>query len=109
MELFVFVENLVLESVLYKGNSNIPLLFEILLYLHQVQMKGELILHVVHIVGTRMIDPGIDGLSRGNNLGGIMRGLEPLKFLPLNIRYPGALVTILMGRHFDYPGCHGMV
>ena len=56
-----------------------------------------------------MIDPGIDGLSRGNNLGGIMRGLEPLKFLPLNIRYPGALVTILMGRHFDYPGCHGMV
>ena len=29
-------------------------------------MRGELILHLIHIVGTRMIDAGIDGISRGN-------------------------------------------
>ena len=46
-------------------------------------MKGELILHVVHIYGTRMIKSGIYGLCRGNNLGGMMRGLEALKVYPL--------------------------
>ena len=46
-------------------------------------MKGELILHVVHMYGTRMIKSGIYGLCRGNNLGGMMRGPEPLKVSPL--------------------------
>ena len=70
VEIFVFTDNLVFESVFYKGISNIPLLFELVPRLHRVQMKGEFILHVVHIVGTRMIESGIDGLYRGNNLGG---------------------------------------
>ena len=30
-----------------------------------------------------MIEAVIDGLSRGNNLGVVMRGLEPLQFFPL--------------------------
>ena len=38
MELFVFTNNMVFESVFYKGNSKILLLFEILLRLHQVNM-----------------------------------------------------------------------
>ena len=41
-----------------------------------------MILQVVHISGTRMIETRIDGLYRGNNLGGLI-GLEPLKFFPL--------------------------
>ena len=82
-ELFVFMDNLVFESVFYKGKLNIPLLFEIVLSLHQVQMKGELIWHIVHIVGTITIKAGINGISRGNNLGGMMRGLEPPQFVPL--------------------------
>ena len=31
-----------------------------------------------------MIEAGIYCLSRGNNLGGMMRGLEPLQFFPLD-------------------------
>ena len=46
-------------------------------------MKGELILNILHIAGTRMADAGIYGIYRGNNLGGKMRGLEPLQFIPL--------------------------
>ena len=43
MELFVFTNNLVLESVLYKGISTPPLMLEIVLRLHQAQMRGKLI------------------------------------------------------------------
>ena len=34
-----------------------------------------------------MIESGIDGLSRRDNLGGMMRGLNPIQFVPL---YQGA-------------------
>ena len=65
MELFVFTDNLVFESVLYKGTSKTPLMFELILRLHQVHMRAELTLHVIHISGTRIIEAGIDGISRG--------------------------------------------
>ena len=38
VELFVFTDNLVFESLFYKGKSKIPLLFELVLRLHKVQM-----------------------------------------------------------------------
>ena len=60
------------------------LLVELVPRLQQVQMRGYLILHVIHIAVTRMIDAVIDGLFRGNNLGRIMRGLNPLHFVPLD-------------------------
>ena len=40
-------------------------------------------MHVVRIAGSRMIEAGIDGLSRGNRLGATMRGFNPLQFPPL--------------------------
>ena len=70
MELFVFTNNLLFESVFYKGTSKSLLLFELVIRLHQVQIKGELILHILHIEGKRVEKSGIDGLSRGNNIGG---------------------------------------
>ena len=54
----------------YKGASKITLLFELVLSIHKVQIKGERILHIVPIAGITMIESGIDGLSRGNNMGG---------------------------------------
>ena len=47
-------------------------------------MRGYFILHVVHIVGKIMIEAGIDGLSSGNNLGGMMRGLNHIQFFLLD-------------------------
>ena len=77
------MDNLVFESVLYKGTSKPPLLFEIALHLNQVQTKGELVLHIIHIAGIWMIDAGIDGQHRGNTLGVTMRGLNLSQFVPL--------------------------
>ena len=50
-------------------------------------MSRYLILYVVHIVVTIIIESGIYGISRGNNMGGIMRVLKPIQFVPL---YKGA-------------------
>ena len=38
---------------------------------------------MVKTVGTRIIEAVIDGISRGNNMGGMMRGLNTLHFVPL--------------------------
>ena len=84
MELFVFTDNMVFESVFYKGTSKIPLLFELVIRLHQVHTRRYLIHHVVHIVGKIIIESGIYGLARRNNLVGMIRGLNPLQFVLLD-------------------------
>ena len=55
VELFIFVGNLVFDRVFYKGTSKSLLLFELVIRLNQVQIKGGLIVHSVHITGTRMV------------------------------------------------------
>ena len=47
------------DSIFYKEILKISFLFELVLRLHQVQMRGELILYVIHILGTRLIEAGI--------------------------------------------------
>ena len=41
-------------------------------------------LHVVHIVGTRMIAKGTDGLTRGIMLEGVVKGEDMLSFIDLS-------------------------
>ena len=82
-ELFIFMDNLVFESIFYKGTSKILLLFEIVLRLHQLQMIGELVLHVIHIVVIRMIEAGIDGIYGGGELGRDDKGGELFTVLPI--------------------------
>ena len=65
LELFSFTDILLFMSVFYKRTSKNPLMFRIVLRLHQVQIRGYFILHVVHITGTRIIVAGIDVLSKG--------------------------------------------
>ena len=40
-------------------------------------------LHIIHNHGTCIIEAGIDGLSRGNNFGEVMRGQSTLQFVTL--------------------------
>ena len=47
-------------------------------------MRGYFILHVIHIARTRIIEACIDGISREDNLGGMMRGLNPLQLIMLD-------------------------
>ena len=48
-------------------------------------MKGSIIIHMVYTTGTIMIRDGIYELWIGNNLGGMIRGFNPLKFSPMDV------------------------
>ena len=48
-------------------------------------MKGDLILHVIHITGKRIQECGVNGLSRGNTTEGVMIGNRLLGYLSLHI------------------------
>jgi hypothetical protein len=47
-------------------------------------MTAGLVLHVIHCAGTRMIAQGMDGLSWGDLLKGVMKGDDFLSFIPLH-------------------------
>ena len=50
-------------------------------------MKGNTILHLIHIAGTQMTACGIDGLSIGIILEGVMAGDQLLEHVPLHLGY----------------------
>ena len=87
-EVFLFTDNSTAESVYYKGNSSSQPLFELALRLRELEMKGNLILHMVHVAGTRMQFEGADGSSRGDQNTGVMRGNPVLKYVPLHLSAP---------------------
>jgi hypothetical protein len=73
-EVFLFTDNTTAEPVYYKGNPVSKALFELLLRLHNLEMTGDLVLHVVHVAGTRMQGEGMDGASRGKFTTRVMAG-----------------------------------
>jgi hypothetical protein len=83
-EVFLFTDNSTAESVYYKGNSSSKTLFELMLRLRNLEMKGDLVLHVVHVAGTRMQGEGADGASRGDFTTGVMAGDRVLDYVPLH-------------------------
>ena len=89
MELFGFTHNLVLKSFFAGGHQKTPCYLSSFLRLHKVQIREELILHLIHIEVTGFIEAGTGSLSRGNKLGWMMGVLNPLQFVPL---YQGAVV-----------------
>ena len=84
-EVFIFTDNSTAESVFYKGNSDSPKLFELILRLRRIQLEGDLSLHVIHVAGKRMIAQGTDGGSRGDLNQGVMMGHSMLEYVPLNL------------------------
>jgi hypothetical protein len=49
-----------------------------------MEMNKGLIIHVTHVVGTRMKAQGTDGISRGNKSMGVMWGVPMEQFCPLH-------------------------
>ena len=84
-ELFMFTDNSTAESAYYKGNSSSEALFDLVLRLRLLQMKGDLMIHVIHISGLRMMAQGTDGLSRGNMGEGVMQNGDLLSYVPLHL------------------------
>ena len=87
VEMFLFTDNMVTEYAYYKGNSSKKLLFGLIVRLYKLSMYGELILHVIWIPGTRMIECGIDGLSRGTINQGVLarKDTRLMDYIPLHL------------------------
>ena len=83
-ELWIFTDNSTYEGAFYKGYSDSPKLTAIIFRLRKVERVTGCILHVIHIAGTRMKEAGVDGLSRQDFLEGIMSGVTPWHYIPLN-------------------------
>lgn len=84
-EVFLFTDNSTAEAVFFKGNSSSKPLFDLMLRLRKVEMDGQLLLHVVHVAGTRMVEEGADGGSRGDLTQGAMAGHSVIDFVPLHL------------------------
>jgi len=84
-EVFLFTDNGVAEAAFYKGNSDNRFLFQLILRLRQLEMSGQLCLHVIHVSGTRMVAQGTDGLSRLDYTSGVMAGYNMMTYIPLHL------------------------
>jgi hypothetical protein len=84
-EIFIFTDNMVSEAVVAKGSSQNSTLYSLVVRIIKLQMKNRCIIRFVHVAGTRMIDQGSDGLSRGSLHEGIMSGRSMLEFVPLHL------------------------
>jgi hypothetical protein len=84
-ELFIFTDNMTVESAFFKGTSSSEKLFELILKLINLQMNSSMMIHFIHVSGRRMIAQGTDGLSRGVHTQGVMQGADFLDFIPLHL------------------------
>ena len=84
IEVFLFTDNTTAENAFFKGTSSNEKLFNLVLDIRRLEMNGGCKVHFCHVAGTRMIDQGSDGLSRGNLSEGVMKGTSMSSFIPLN-------------------------
>jgi hypothetical protein len=84
-ELFLYIDNQVAEGAYYRGTAVNLLLFELVVEIYVLQMKCDIILHVIWIAGTQMIQQSADYLSRGGGAGLATQGLSMMSEVPLNI------------------------
>ncbi len=82
-EAFIFTDNSTAESAFYKGSSSSLHLFELIVRLRELEMRAGCKVTLVHVSGTRMIEQGSDGLSRGNFTEGTMKGKSIFDFIPI--------------------------
>ena len=72
-EVFLFMDNSTAEAVAAKGSSTSPLLYELVLRLFQLSSAFLCSVNIIHVAGTRKIQQGTDGLSRGDMLEGVLK------------------------------------
>ena len=75
-------DNEVAERALYKGNSSDEKLFGLVVRMKKLELKYGCVLLITHVAGTRMIDQGTDGISRGRMDKGVACGQRMLEHCP---------------------------
>ena len=84
-EVWMATDNSTAEASFYKGRSSSPELDAMVLELRLLAIAGNFILHLVHIAGTRMIEIGIDALSRGELQAGALAKATTAHIIPLHL------------------------
>ena len=84
-QLMMFTDNSTAESAFHKGASSNPALHALVQRLRLLEMNAGAELFVVHVSGKRMIESGVDGLSRGDLNAGMMNGQSIYSFIPLHL------------------------
>lgn len=111
-QLLLFTDNIVADLAFHKGGSKSEKIHELVLKLRKLEMSLSAELIVVHISGLRMIESGVDGISRGDMNAGIMAGQAIESFMPLHLhaidRSVGLLGWILSwaGQDAELLTCH---
>jgi len=84
-DVWIFTDNFVTERAFWKGNAGGKELFEVVLEMRKLEMTGAIFIHVIWVAGTRMIQQGTDGLSRGDFSNGVMLGEAMRTHVPINL------------------------
>jgi hypothetical protein len=82
-KLLIFTDNSTLEACFYRGNSKSVHLHSLVLELRTLELSYGMTLHIIHILGWRMIAQGTDGCLRGSLMEGVMAGQDMLSFVDL--------------------------
>lgn len=82
-EFFLFTDNSTAESCFYRGSSKSKKLHGLVIRLRLLEIKFNVIVHLIHVSGERMIAQGTDGCSRGYLMEGVMAGEDMLSFVDL--------------------------
>ena len=77
----MFTDNFFTERAFSRGTSSTRELNDLVFRLRELEMKGCLFINLIWVAGTRMIDQGIDGLSRADLENGVMTGKSMLDFI----------------------------
>ena len=85
VEVFFFTDNTTAEGAFFNGSSKAESLFKLVLEIKKLEMTHECKIHICHVAGTRMIEQGSDGLSRGNLTEGAMKGKPIRSFVPIHL------------------------
>ena len=73
------------KNTFYKGTSSSETLFNLIFRLRTLELKGDIILHMIHVSSKRIIVSGVNALSRGDTTMGIMRGNSSLSYFPFHL------------------------
>lgn len=73
------------KNTFYKGASSSETLFNLIFRLRTLKLKGDIILHMIHVSSKCIIVSGVNALSRGDTTMGIMRGNSSLSYFPFNL------------------------
>jgi hypothetical protein len=84
-EIYMFTNNAIAEGAFHQGAFPNRHLFDLVLHLKQLELHHGVLLHVIHISGTRMQAQGTDALSWGDLTTGVMPNRDMLQFIPLHL------------------------